>query len=90
MTAKGSSPPKYNPKLVERAVLEVVIELDPVCQAVPELSLRIAADPQDLKEVETITHAIRNLRRLGLLRRRKDGRIAPTEAALHAASLLLG
>jgi hypothetical protein len=55
-----------------------------------ELSLTIAGDPKDRRKIETITDAIRNLRRSGLLRNRSDDRVAPTQATLRAAALLLG
>lgn len=90
MSPQGAVPPKYNPELVERAILEVVIDLHPASLTMAELSSTIAGDLGDPREVETIADAIRNLRRSDLLRNRGDDRVAPTQAALRAAALLLG
>lgn len=90
MSAGSDTPPKYDPALVERAVLEEVVELHPERLTVAELSLRIAADPEDGRETEAIAHAIRDLRRSGLVRYRNADRIVePTHPALRAAGLLL-
>jgi hypothetical protein len=91
MTADATSSPVYDPELVEHAVLLEVIELHPARLTVAELSLRIVTDPEDRMEVETITHAIRDLRRSGLLRYRSDDQVVePTHAALQAHALLTG
>jgi hypothetical protein len=89
MSAKPSTPPKYNPEPVERAVLEVVIELHPAVMTMAELSLRIAGDPRDRREIDTIACAVRDLRTAGLLQDHNE-RVEPTPAALRAAALLLG
>lgn len=89
MTAGVAIPPNYLPEPVERAVLEEVIELLPVCLTVNELCLWIAADPEDDREVEVIRHAIRDLKRSGLLRYRSDDQLVePTQAAVQAFALL--
>jgi hypothetical protein len=91
MTADTPIPPKYNPALVEQVILEEAIELHPQRLTVGELSLRIVADPDDRMEVETVTHAIRDLRRSGLFRYRNDDQLVePTHAALRACALLAG
>jgi hypothetical protein len=77
-----------DPQLIERAVLEVVVDLHPDHLAVPELVLRMAAD-DDHSEDEEIREAIRELRRAGLFRY-IDGVVAPTHTALHATELLIG
>jgi hypothetical protein len=89
MNAKPSTPPKYSPELVERAVLEVVIELHPAVITVAELSLRIASDPHDRREIDTLASAVRDLQGAGLLQEH-DERVEPTPATLRAAELLLG
>lgn len=90
MTSQRAVPPKYNPELVERAVLEVVIELHPAIMTMAELSLRIAGDPRDRREIDTIACAVRDLRGSGLLLDDHNERVEPTPAALRAAALLLG
>jgi hypothetical protein len=66
-----------------------VIEQLPARLTVGELSLRIVNDPDDGMEVETTIHAIRDLRRSGLIRYRGEGEVVePTQAALHAHALL--
>jgi len=83
MTDYVSTPPKSDPELVERAVLEEVIELLPIRLAVSELCLRIATDPRDKSRTETIRHAIRDLRGWGLFRYRDDDQLVePTQAAV--------
>ena len=89
MTADASTPPKYNPALVEQVILEEAIGLHPQRLTIGELSLRIVADPDDGREVETATDAIRDLRRSGLFRYRNDDQVVePTYAALRAHALL--
>jgi hypothetical protein len=67
-----------------------VIELHPERLTVAELFLRIAGDPEDWMETETIANAIRDLRRSGLIRYRNDDQLVePTHAALRAAGLFL-
>lgn len=89
MTAGAAIPPNYLPEPVEHAVLEEVIELLPVRLTVNELCLWIAADPEDDREVETITNAIRDLKRSGLLRYGSDDLVVePTQAAIQAFTLL--
>jgi hypothetical protein len=90
MNAKRSIPPKYNPELVERAVLEVVIDIHPGVMTMAELSLRIAADPRDRLEIDAIIRAVRDLRGAGLLQADRNERVEPTPAALRAAALLVG
>jgi hypothetical protein len=75
--------------MVERTVLEEVIELHPERLTIPELILRIAIDPDDTAAIDTIRNAIRDLRRSGLLRYGNDeGIVEPTHAAIRAFSLL--
>lgn len=73
---------------VARAVLEVVFDLHPDHLTIPELALKLSADPGDRLEGETIAHAIRDLRGSGLLRHVGDV-VVPTHAALRATALLL-
>jgi hypothetical protein len=89
MNTKASIPPRYNPELVERAILEVIIELHPAVITLAGLSLRIAGDPHDRREIDTIACAVRDLREAGLLLEH-DERVEPTPAAIRAAELLLG
>jgi aryl-alcohol dehydrogenase-like predicted oxidoreductase len=88
MTSDAATPPKYNPKLVEHAILVEVIEQHPSRLTIRELTLRIVSDPDDSTEVETATDAIRDLRRSGLVRYRNDDQLVePTQAALRAHAL---
>lgn len=83
--------PKYDPELVERVVLEEAIDLHPDRLTISGLTLKIVTDPSDDLEVETATHAIRDLRRSGLLRYRNDDEVVePTHSALRAHALLNG
>jgi hypothetical protein len=89
-TVASDTPPKYDPEKVGRAVLFEVIELHPQRLTVAELTLRIAGDPEDGTETETIEQAIRELRRSGLVRYRNGGQLVElTYPALRAAALLL-
>jgi hypothetical protein len=89
MKAGSAISPNHLSGPVERAVLEKVIELLPVRMTVAELCLWIAANLEDDGEVETIRHAIRDLKRWGLLRYRNDDQIVePTRAAVQAFALL--
>jgi hypothetical protein len=89
MTADPTTPPVYRPNLVEAALLAEVVDLHPARLTVHELSLKVAADPHDRREIETITDGVRELRRCGLLRYRNDDEVVePTQAALHAVELL--
>jgi hypothetical protein len=89
MTADTDTSPNYKPELVEQVLLEVAVDLYPACLTAPELSLKIAANPDDNREIETITEAIHELRRCRLFRYRRDSEaVKPTEAALRAVELL--
>ena len=91
MTSSGRSalPPKYNPDLVERAVIEEVLGRHPERFTVDELSMRIVGDPEDSLEVEIASEAIRSLRAAGLVCYRDDDRlIAPTAAVARYAELM--
>jgi hypothetical protein len=84
----SETPPKYNVAIVEAVILEVAAELHPQHLTARELSLRIVSDPDDNKEVETATQAIRNLREFGLFKDRDDEIVEPTPAAHRAIALL--
>lgn len=74
---------------VEQALFEVVMEAHPARLTIPELTLRMAADPLDRGEAETVREAARELRRDGLLRYRNDDEaIEPTRAAVRAYAIL--
>lgn len=74
---------------VEQALIEVVMEAHPARLTIPELTLRMAADPHDRREAETVREAAHELRRDGLLRYRNDDQaIEPTRAAIRAYALL--
>jgi hypothetical protein len=89
MSAGAAIPPRYDPEIVAQVILEVAIELHPQRLTTGELSLKIVADPDDSREVETATQAIRDLRQSGLFRY-EDGTqvVEPTPAALRAYALL--
>lgn len=74
-------------RLVERAVLEEIVDLDPRHLASSELLLKIVG--KDPSEAEAILQAIRDLTEVGLLQDIR-GAIAPTQAALRSADLLVG
>jgi hypothetical protein len=79
--------PDVKQKQIERAVLEMVIDLHPDHLTPPELVLKVAG-ARDPSEGETILHAIRDLRGSGLLRYIGEV-VAPTHAALRVAALLV-
>jgi hypothetical protein len=90
MTA-DTTPPEYNPKLVERVILQEAVDLHPQRLTVRELALRIVIDPDDAREIETAVSAICSLKRMGLIDYRHDEKLVkPTFAALHAHELLAG
>jgi len=82
-----STSPLYDPQVVQRAVLEEVVALHPARLTEPELSLWIVTDPDDYMQVETVSDAIRDLRRSSLVRL-TDDIVEPTYAALRAVALL--
>lgn len=85
----AGSRPGHSPELVERTLLEEVVELHPERLTIEELALRTAPDPDDSADVEAIRQAIRDLRRSGLLRYRNDDEVVePTHAAMTAYALL--
>lgn len=88
MTTGSDTPPKYNLAIVESVILEVAAELHPQHLTARELSLKIVSDPDDSREVETASQAIRGLREFGLFRDRDDEIVEPTPAALRAYALL--
>lgn len=89
MPANSAESPRYDPELVERAILEEVLNLHPQRLTVGELSLRIAGDTEDSLEIETAVEATHSLRASGLVRYRSDDLVVePTHAALRAAALL--
>jgi hypothetical protein len=74
---------------VEQALLEVVMDARPDRLTLPELTLRMAADPHDQGEVETVAEAARELRRDGLFRYRNDDKVIElTRAAIRAYEIL--
>ena len=83
-----NTPPKYNVAIVEAVILEVAAELHPEHLSADELSLKIISDPDDGRELETATQAIRGLREFGLFKVRDDEIVEPTPAGLRAVALL--
>jgi hypothetical protein len=69
---------------IERAVLEVVVDLSPNHLTTPEIVLKVATDNS---EDEGIRAAINELKASGLVRG-IDGVVAPTHAALQMAALI--
>ncbi len=84
MTAGVSTRAAPDPGLVEREVLEEVVELLPLRLTVSELCQKITAGSHDQGRVETVRHAIRDLRGWGLVRYGGDDQpVDPTPAAVH-------
>jgi aryl-alcohol dehydrogenase-like predicted oxidoreductase len=82
--------PKYDPVKVGAVLLHEIVEQHPTCLTVEGLGLRIVGDPEDEREIETVLKAIRELRESGLVRYEDVvGIVEPTQAALHAYSLLV-
>lgn len=84
----NETPAKYNVATVEAVILEVAAELHPEHLSDNELSLEIVSDPDDSREVDTASQAIRGLREFGLFKDRGDEIVEPTPAALRAVALL--
>ena len=82
----SANSPSVEPELVERVVLEEILDLHPEHLTIPELVLRIVID-SDRSEEEEVRHAVRDLMGSGVLRCVGD-LVAPTHAALRAAVLL--
>jgi hypothetical protein len=90
MMAAERTPPKYVPRLVERALIEELFERHPERLMADELTRITAADLSDDREIATINQAICNLRECGVVRRgRQDQRLEPTKAALRIYELLM-
>ena len=88
MKTEVSTRAEPDPELIERAVLEEVVELLPVRLTVSELCQKITAGSQDKRRTETVRHAIRDLRGWGLVRYRDDDQLVePTSAAVHFSDL---
>jgi hypothetical protein len=86
-----ATPPQYDPTTVARLILEEAAELYPRHLTAHELSRRIIVDPDDSREVETATNAIRSLRQSGLLSYGdEDEVVVPTPAALCVFELFGG
>lgn len=91
VAGKNATPPKYNLDLVAQVLLEVAVELHPKHLKASELALKIVADPDDERELETAIEAIRDLTECGLFSGEDDGDVVePTPAALRAYALLAG
>jgi hypothetical protein len=91
LSADTTTSPKYDSARVAQVILFELIEHHPIRLTIDELALRIVADPDDSREVETARHAIRDLRRACLVRYRNDDRLVePTQAALCAYALFTG
>jgi len=85
VVAASTRSPAAEAEVLERTILEEVVELHPERLTIPELILRIATDPNDEAKGEKIKHAARELRRSGLFRYRNgDELVEPTHAALTA------
>jgi hypothetical protein len=89
MSPDRTGPPQHNRTIVERVLLEEVLELHPQRLTKAELSLRIICNPDDSREVETATQAIRGLKEVGLFCNRTDDVVVPTSAGLRAGELLI-
>jgi hypothetical protein len=87
MTSSGISP-KYDVAVIEGLLLEITAELHPEHLSTGELLLQIVSDPNDAREIETATQAIRNLREFSLFADRDNEIVEPTPAALRAVALL--
>ncbi len=74
-------------RLIERVVLQQVLDLHPAQVSVEELIREIAADPGEFAERDAIERAVRDLSRTGLLHRNGEF-VFPTRASLHFDELL--
>ncbi len=79
------SPLAEQDRLLEHAVLTMVLDLHPEHLTVAELVLKLARDREPYDEMQ-IPQAIRELRASGLLRQSEDV-VRPTHAAVRMADL---
>lgn len=89
MSADRAGPPQHNRTIVERVLLEEVLELHPQRPTIAELSLGIIVNPDDSREVETAAQAIKGLKEVGLFCHRNDDIVVPTPACLRVGELLI-
>jgi len=91
MSTDDATPPKYNPVLVQHALLEEVVGLHPKHLSISQLTRRIVADPSDDREADVAIQAIHDLTQVGLFSC-DDGTqiVKPTPAALRAVALITG
>jgi len=82
------TPPQYDVAKVEAVILQVAAELHPQNLTARDLALRIVGNPNDTREINTATQAIKGLREFGLFAVRDDEIVEPTTAALRACALL--
>jgi hypothetical protein len=90
MTRGSGTPSSYDCTAVERALLEVAVELHPRHLTADGLRAKIVRDPDDARAVETAEEAIRRLREFGVLSDTDDGLLGATPAACRTAALLMG
>jgi len=88
MADRKATPAKYDVAKVEAVMLEVVAELHPEHLSTGGLLVKVVADPEDSREIETGIRAIQGLRDAGLFAHRSDERVEPTPAAIRAVTLL--
>jgi predicted MarR family transcription regulator len=79
---------EYDVAQVEALLLEEAVVLRSQKLSARELSLQIICRADDTREMETATHAIRNLREIGLFVDRDDEIVEPTPAACRAVERL--
>jgi hypothetical protein len=84
---EGSMSSDLGQEQFEQAVLAMVIELHPDHLTSAELICEMTFDPANRSDEEEIRHAIRDLRRSGLLRENGEA-LVPTRAALRAYAVL--
>lgn len=79
--------PDEQDQRIERAVLFQVFDVSPNQLTVPELVRRVAADPEDFGEKDSVLRAVHELVGAGLLRRSGEA-VSATDAALRADVLI--
>jgi hypothetical protein len=86
VTADTTTPPRYDPEVLERAVIEEALYLHPQHLTREEFVRKMTVGPVDPGRGNDVTDAVGELERSGLLRDHA-GTVVPTHAAVRFAEL---
>ncbi len=86
MTTNTATPPRYDPEVLERAVIEEALYLHPEHLTREEFVRKMTVRPGDRGRATDVVEVIGELERSGLLRDHA-GTVVPTHAAVRFAEL---